>query len=76
MVGVLDEVGLSFVNADSAVVVPLAAAEGPLVDRDADYSQIRVATEDDPSAVGDGVSAALREAGADRVTVLVFAMEY
>lgn len=61
VVGVLDEVGLSFVNADAAVVVPLAAAEGPLVDRDTDYSQIRVATEDDPSAVADDVSAALRE---------------
>ena len=61
VVGVLDEVGLSFVNADAAVVVPLEAAEGPLVDRDTDYSQIRVATEDDPSAVADDVSAALRE---------------
>jgi putative ABC transport system permease protein len=61
VVGVLEEVGLSFVNADSAVVVPLEAAEGPLVDRDTDYSQIRVATEDDPSAVADDVSAALRE---------------
>ena len=61
VVGVLDEVGLSFVNADAAVVVPLAAAEGPLVDRDTDYSQIRVATEDDPSAVADDVSAELRE---------------
>ena len=61
VVGVLDEVGLSFVNADAAVVVPLEAAEGPLVDRDTDYSQIRVATEDDPSAVVADVSAALRE---------------
>ena len=61
VVGVLDEVGLSFVNADAAVVVPLEAAEGPLVDRDTDYSQIRVATEDDPSAVAADVSAALRE---------------
>ena len=60
IVGVLEEVGVSFVPADDGIIVPLAGAEGTIVDRDPDYSQIRVLAGDEPAVVGAAVADALR----------------
>ena len=60
MVGVLEEVGVSFVAADDSIIIPLAGAEGTIVDRDPDYSQIRVLASGDPSAVSDAITDTLR----------------
>lgn len=61
VVGVLKEVGMSFVGADDSVIVPLAAAEGQLIDRSPVYNQIRVLAETDPSEASDAITANLRE---------------
>ncbi len=60
VVGVLEEVGVSFVAADDSIIIPLAGAEGTIVDRDPDYSQIRVLASGDPSAVSDAITDTLR----------------
>ena len=62
VIGVLGEVGVSFVPADDSVIVPLAAAEGTVIERDSDYSQIRVLAGEDPEVVSDAVAASLRSA--------------
>lgn len=60
VVGVLEEVGASFVAADDRIIIPLAGAEGGIVDRDPDYSQIRVLAAGDPGAVSDAITETLR----------------
>jgi putative ABC transport system permease protein len=60
VIGVLGEVGVSFVPADDSVIVPLASAEGTVIDRDPDYSQIRVLAGEDPEIVSDAVAETLR----------------
>lgn len=66
VVGILTEQGgLSFVNPDDAVIVPLAVAEGSLIGRDPDLDQIRVAAgPGDVGRLADDVTEALR-AGRD-----------
>jgi putative ABC transport system permease protein len=72
VIGLLEEIGgASFVSADSALIVPLDAAEGSLIDADPTYDQIRVLAEENAEVtLPDAVAAALREsrgieAGAD-----------
>ena len=60
IVGVLEEVGVSFVPADDSIIIPLAGAEGSIVDRDSDFSQIRVLAGDDPTIVSTAVTDTLR----------------
>ena len=60
IVGVLKEVGVSFVPADDSIIIPLAGAEGSIVDRDSDFSQIRVLAGDDPTVVSTAVTDMLR----------------
>ena len=60
IVGVLEEVGVSFVPADDSIIIPLAGAEGTIVDRDSDFSQIRVLAGDDPTVVSTAVTDMLR----------------
>jgi putative ABC transport system permease protein len=60
IVGVLEEVGVSFVPADDGIIIPLAGAEGTIVDRDPEYSQIRVLAGDDPAVVSAAVTDTLR----------------
>lgn len=60
VVGVLDEVGVSFVPSDDAVIVPLAGAEGSILDRDPDYSQVRVSVDGDPEEASAEITEALR----------------
>ena len=60
VVGVLDEVGVSFVPSDDAVIVPLAGAEGSILDRDPDYSQVRVSVDGDPAEASAEITEALR----------------
>jgi putative ABC transport system permease protein len=60
VIGVLGEVGVSFVPADDSIIVPLANAEGSVIDRDPDFSQIRVLAGEDPEVVSDAVAETLR----------------
>lgn len=62
VIGLLEEIGgASFVNADQALIVPIDAAAGSLVDADPTYDQIRVlAAEDADASFGDAVATALR----------------
>lgn len=60
VVGVLDEVGVSFIPADDSIIIPMSGAEGSIVDRDPDFSQIRVLADEDPEEVSSAVAEALR----------------
>lgn len=62
VVGVIEEVGVSFVPADDSVIIPLSGAEGTVIDRDPDYSQIRVLAGDDPTEASVAVAESLRSA--------------
>ena len=65
VVGVLEEVGASFVAADTSAIIPLAGAEGSLIDRAPDYNQIRVLADVDPTATASAVTDALFESRGD-----------
>ena len=60
IIGVLEEIGVSFVAADDGIIVSLAGAEGTIVDRDPDYSQIRVLAGDEPTVVSAAITDTLR----------------
>lgn len=65
VVGVLEEVGASFVAADTSAIIPLAGAEGSLLGRAPDYNQIRVLADVDPTVTASAVSDALVESRSD-----------
>ncbi|UCG41476.1 MAG: FtsX-like permease family protein, partial [Acidimicrobiia bacterium] len=65
VVGVLEEVGTSFVNADTSAIIPLTGAEGSLIDRDPDFNQIRVLADVDPTVTATAVTDALAESRGD-----------
>ncbi len=63
VIGLLEEIGgASFVSADRALIVPMDAAAGSLLDADPTYDQIRVLAEENAeTSLPDAATAALRE---------------
>lgn len=71
VVGVLEQVGTSFVAADTSAIIPISGAEGSLIDRGPDFNQIRVLAAFDPRVTATAVTDALLDArGEDDFSVI------